>query len=230
MDSGEGIVFSETIGEEPQGLINGEEWTGKIGRALRKRDKKETAAVLEEIVFSLISRKQSVIYQRYVYYNILSAMINIAREIKVTIHQEEISNVLKTVSPEDFKRYALIIAEQLCASESGSISDANMQPVMEYIRIHCCDYEMSLEMLREQFGFSITQLSHLIKEYAGESFRIYVTNLRMEKAMELLKTGMSVAEISSRVGYSSVSHFIKTFRSFYGNKPSFYREQLNSLS
>jgi AraC-like DNA-binding protein len=226
MDAGRGIVFSEEAGEESQELTNGEEWAGKIGRALRKRELGETTTVLDEITLFLVSPKQSVIYQRYVYYNVLSAMVNIARETKTAIQQEEINNVLKAASPEDFKRHALIIAEQLCTLGAAITSDAAMRPIMEYIRLHACDYEMSLEMLREQFGYSITQLSHMIKEYAGEPFRIHVTKLRMEKAKDLLKTGMTVAEISGQVGYGSVSHFIKTFRSFFGNKPSFYREHM----
>jgi AraC-like DNA-binding protein len=38
---------------------------------------------------------------------------------------------------------------------------------------------------------------------------------------------MTIAEISETVGYGSVSHFIKTFRSYFGNKPSFFRDKLD---
>ena len=143
--------------------------------------------------------------------------------MKVGIHQEGISDILKAVTLEDFERNVMAIVEQICAEKSLKTNSGEIWAIMEYINEHCCDYEMSLEMLREQFGYGITQLSHIIKEHLGESFRTYVTTLRMKKAQELLKTGMTVADISVKVGYGSVSHFIKTFKTFYGHKPSFFR-------
>ncbi|MDR1059410.1 MAG: helix-turn-helix transcriptional regulator [Treponema sp.] len=152
-------------------------------------------------------------------------MVNIARELRLEIRQKWFSDVLKADSPEEFRKNVLEISERICASKLAQSKDTSMAPIMEFIRLHSCDYEMSLEMLREQFGYSITQLSHMIKDYAGESFRNYVTTLRMEKAREFLKTDASIAEISSLIGYGSVSHFIKTFRSFYGKNPSSFRDR-----
>jgi AraC-like DNA-binding protein len=227
---GVGITYNE--GDEPPWILKGEHWMEHLTGALKKRDTGEVSSVLKEITFCLTTRKSSVIYQRYIYYNVLSAMVNLARDMKVNIRQERISDVLKAGSPEDFERNALSISEHICTAGPVQINDV-MRPIMEYIHSHCCDYEMSLEMLREQFGCNITKLSQMIKEYTGETFRAYVTNLRMEKAKDLLKARLTIAEISSQVGYGSVSHFLKTFRSFFGHKPSFYREhyreQPNSL-
>jgi AraC-like DNA-binding protein len=225
MVSGEGIVFCEEIPGYPGGPRNSESWTEDFARALKRRELSGVAAALDGLAPALAARNRSVIYHRSVYYHLLSVMVNIAREIKFSIQQEWISNILKSTSPEDFRKNMLVIAEQLCASEPANTNGTIVRPIMDYIRAHSCDYSMSLEMLREQFGYSITQLSHMIKDFSGESFRTYVTALRMEKARELLKTDMTVAEISGMVGYGSVSHFIKTFRSHFGNKPSSFRNQ-----
>jgi AraC-like DNA-binding protein len=219
------LVFSEETAEGYEYIINGENWADKLSRALKKNQQDEVSAVLDKIAVYLSEQAASIIYNRFVYYNVLSIMINAAREMKATILQEQISEVLKADSPEDFKRKALIISEHLCSVESARNNEVSMVPIMEYIRLHCCDYGISLEILHEQFGFNISQLSRMINKYTGESFRSCIANLRMEKAKELLKTDATIGEISAKVGYGSVSHFIKTFKAYYGKKPTSFRSQ-----
>lgn len=64
------------------------------------------------------------------------------------------------------------------------------------------------------------------KEYLGVSPVEYRNSLRLERACSYLEYGdISVQEISDTLGYSTVSHFIKEFRSKYGCTPLKYKKK-----
>lgn len=64
---------------------------------------------------------------------------------------------------------------------------------------------------------------YMLKKYFKEVFEItihsLVIKLRMEEAGRLLKENCTVNEMAMRTGYRSVSHFIATFKKYYGKTP-----------
>jgi len=65
----------------------------------------------------------------------------------------------------------------------------------------------------------------IFKRYINKAPNEYLTELRLRKAMELLKnTDMTILEISYAVGFSGASYFTETFRKFNGCTPSEYRK------
>ena len=64
----------------------------------------------------------------------------------------------------------------------------------------------------------------IFKEEKGISFWDYVTQLRMEKAKELLKnTDCTIYSISLDIGYESQYHFSRKFKSLFGISPVEFR-------
>jgi two-component system response regulator YesN len=94
---------------------------------------------------------------------------------------------------------------------------------MEYLRNHCCEYNITVQQVAEAVGIGINRASALIREETGHSFKTTLTSLRMEKAKTLLAAGVSVAEAAERTGYNSASYFIKVFKSAVGTTPDAYR-------
>ncbi len=65
----------------------------------------------------------------------------------------------------------------------------------------------------------------MFKKEAGITFSEYLTNVRMEKAKELLKeTNFTVASICEKVGYSDLKSFTKVFAKYTNLKPNEYRK------
>ena len=61
---------------------------------------------------------------------------------------------------------------------------------------------------------------------SGVTFSRYLTSVRLEKAKELLRTtGLKIYEISERVGYNHVEHFMRTFKKTVGMNPGDYRRR-----
>ena len=86
------------------------------------------------------------------------------------------------------------------------------------------DKRYTIEELAKKFYMNPTTLKTVFKSVYGVSIATHINRHRMEKGAELLsKTEMSVAEISSVVGYESQSKFTQTFKSVYGLSPTEYR-------
>lgn len=84
---------------------------------------------------------------------------------------------------------------------------------------------MSEEACASALGISTSYLSRIFKRTMGGSFCEYTNSLRLKLAEGyLLLTDMSVADISEKVGFSSVPYFISSFKTKYGFTPAKYRD------
>lgn len=84
---------------------------------------------------------------------------------------------------------------------------------------------------------SVAEIVYLSPSYFGYQFKLetgrsfldYLTEIRMKKAIELLRTNMKINDIVERVGYQSKSRFLVNFRNYTSYTPSEYRQQLLNM-
>lgn len=68
---------------------------------------------------------------------------------------------------------------------------------------------------------SHSRLCYLFKAEVGLAPSQYLKKVRMEKALELLKTSfLDIKEIAAMVGYNDSTHFMREFKKAYGSTPS----------
>lgn len=80
---------------------------------------------------------------------------------------------------------------------------------------------LSLSLIAEKFSLSESYVARLFKKELNCKPSEYINNVRISAAEELLlTTGLSVTEISAKVGYSDVYYFSKTFKRVTGTSPS----------
>lgn len=100
-----------------------------------------------------------------------------------------------------------------------------VQKVRDYIEANFSDPDLSLSSLSEQFNMNSSSLSTIFKEDFGEKFVVYLCQIRMEHAKELLRTTpLPIQEISERVGYLHQMSFIRAFKKMIGTTPGDYRK------
>lgn len=87
---------------------------------------------------------------------------------------------------------------------------------------------ISLASVAEKVGISESYLSRLFVKETGVNFIDYITNVRVEKAILLIKSGMKVYEIAERVGYPNQSHFSRVFKRVTGESPLMYKKNLTN--
>ncbi len=90
--------------------------------------------------------------------------------------------------------------------------------------------DLSLDDIAHRVASSRRQLQRAYAEIGGTTFRDHLTQVRMERAAELLATRMfTVREVAHRVGYRQPAQFAKAFRRHRGVSPSDFRAGGGSL-
>lgn len=98
--------------------------------------------------------------------------------------------------------------------------NALIERIQEYAEQNYME-DVSIGHMGEVFQITPTYLSRLFREKTGKKYIDYVTEIRMEKADEFLKTGKyPVKEVSKMVGYSSEKHFSRNYKKHFGFSPS----------
>lgn len=79
---------------------------------------------------------------------------------------------------------------------------------------------LRVEHIAEQLNLDRRYLSALFKKKTGQSIQQYLISVRMEEAEQHLRSGCSVKEAASLVGYENASNFSRMFKQHYGRSPS----------
>ena len=86
--------------------------------------------------------------------------------------------------------------------------------------------DITISDLADNLHLSSRQVSRIIKEKFGCTFKELLTKIRMQMAGEmLLRSDDNVSKIASQVGYSSVRGFYSAFRSHFGCLPKEYKKK-----
>ena len=95
-----------------------------------------------------------------------------------------------------------------------------------YIGSRYSDPELSLNDVAAHVNHSPSHFSTLFSQETCQTFKDYVTSLRITKAKELLRTtALRAAEIAYQVGYSDPHYFSAAFKKQTGLSPTEFRQQ-----
>ena len=137
--------------------------------------------------------------------------------------------ILKPVNYEEFgtciDNLKISLFEQRVSAvmESEKQEERTITGITRYLQEHLAE-EISLAVLAEQFHLNPQYISQLFKSEIGVNFLAYLTNIRMEKAKQLLlSTSLSIGEVSEQSGYGDYRVFTKVFKKSEGITPSQYR-------
>lgn len=108
--------------------------------------------------------------------------------------------------------------------ESHQIVNNKVDKIIKYICKHYTE-DLTLTSIAEQFYISPFYLSKIFKRSTNLSIVEYINSLRIRQAKELLETSSTkIAEIAEIVGFSSSSHFSRTFKLVTGLSPQQYKK------
>jgi AraC-like DNA-binding protein len=93
-----------------------------------------------------------------------------------------------------------------------------LEAVKVYLEKHY-DQTPTIKQLSRIVLLNEFKLKNGFKELYNCTIHSYVTELRMNNARKMLLEEISVNEVSSLLGYKSVSHFIASFRKYFGVTP-----------
>lgn len=95
-------------------------------------------------------------------------------------------------------------------------SDNVILKALEYMERNY-QQNISLEDVADRVFLNPVYFSRLFKQQVGETFTQYVTKIRMEKAIQLLKENRyKTYVVGEKVGYSNCKYFTRVFKQFTG--------------
>lgn len=101
--------------------------------------------------------------------------------------------------------------------------DMQIQKCADYISQYCTE-DLSIKQVADQINLSVPYFSRIFKQETGRSFVEYVTFVRMQRGVWMLRhTDHTVEAIAEELGYNTPNYFSGTFKKYVGLSPRDYR-------
>ena len=184
---------------------------------------------------NFVERNLSINLQRLFIYDLYINIFKIARRVDLSEKQIHALNEAFANLEQNRNLYKVSIITNAYLSVCDYVKTRNetkhsnmIDAIILYICESYTDSNLSLSSVADKFGLSEAYLSSLFKSYTGENFSVYIENLRMKKAAELLtNTKLPVYIISQKVGYYSINTFDRVFKKVYEVSATVYRSSVS---
>lgn len=129
-----------------------------------------------------------------------------------------------------FRERTILMYEDV--QEKKSNFDLLAQTVRKVIEEKYRDYSLSLDSISQELRYSTSHLSAVFRNAYGETIKDFITQVRLERACELLlRSDKTVSIIALEVGYLNLGSFVKIFKTYRGETPkSFQRRSAAATS
>lgn len=109
-------------------------------------------------------------------------------------------------------------------SERSDTTKSFVTRAIEYVKEHYADQDLSIEIICGYLNVSAAYFSTVFKKETGKTFINYLTDYRMQEAVDLLLTqNEKTYVIAEKVGYSDPNYFSYVFKKQFGMSPSKYK-------
>lgn len=208
-----------------------EETGKKLIEAIKSGNLKRSDEALLEIVDQL--SKMNI-------FNIYPAIFKLTNSIKVTVDQMNCMNIETIIINFGIKNelinntetldeiYKIIkeLIKEITSNQCKSIDEKHKIMVNTIINIIQADYsnqELCLTQIAGMLNMSPVYVGRIIKERIKVSISNYINDVRLEKALVLLKgTNLNINQIAEKVGIVNNNYFYKLFKKKYGVTPKEY--------
>lgn len=102
-------------------------------------------------------------------------------------------------------------------------TNPTFKTILKYVNNNFCS-DISIQSISKDLNVNASYISQLFKKEVGITFTEYLSNLRIDRACNMLKTtDLSISEIAEKTGYNDFFYFSRIFKKIKGMPPSKYR-------
>jgi transcriptional regulator GlxA family with amidase domain len=106
--------------------------------------------------------------------------------------------------------------------KEGNWQQRRLERIQKYIEDHLSE-DLSAAVIAEKFDISASTLKHSFKKHMGQTCQQYVQEVRMKKAMEMIRQGKRIRAIMVATGYKNRSTFYDAFRRTFQHTPATFK-------
>ena len=176
---------------------------------------------------------KSVLMRQYIIMDAYIVMMSFCEKIegiegKMQAQSEELKNSMKTIQTlEEIKNYIRMLFKKIIGVRD-TISGRRYSDIIEIakdqIRKTYMSDEISLNTIAAEVGMSPSYFSSIFSKEMGKTFVEYLTEIRMDRAKELLMcSSMKTSEIGYEVGYKDPHYFSYIFKKTQNCTPKKFR-------
>jgi len=125
----------------------------------------------------------------------------------------------------DLARHCLLTIDRQWV---GGLSPRRLRLIDE--RLESCEVPPTLAELADLCGISVRQLTRGFRTSRTCSIGDYLARRRMDRAQQLLESGIGIKEIAHRLGFASPGNFSTAFRRATGVSPRQFRSTMRSYA
>ena len=228
MDNSKVIRFAEVSQKEYVSLLP-ESYLQRLKYAIRTGDKKAVEVTVKDICSKLNKENVSLYAFRIFYNDVIHILLSEWKGDRTQF--DNFYNVFilsQCLNIQEFGDLLCEICNVIIDGSSGKemkVSDV-VEDAIAYMQEHFQDADLTMNALADYLEVSSVTLSVEFKNEMDMRPSDYLSNLRMEKAKELLRTSdMLVREISQAVGYEDDRVFLRRFKNYTGMTPGQYRAE-----
>ena len=175
----------------------------------------------------------TIILVKFVCFDIIHDVMRVTGEIGAEDRDflTEFPNVFAISAYETIDELVAVVEKIGCSIRMYLQKQTAHQPqelsdqMVSYLKSNYSSVDFSLQTMAEAFEMSPPNLSTYFKKKTGKTILNYLTELRIEKAKELLSgSNMSLHDIALEVGYYSFTSFMRRFKQYAGITPGEYRK------
>lgn len=136
-------------------------------------------------------------------------------------------DLMNYVTMKELKKFMIKVIQSISNSNVVDYKVKYTEPVEQSIEILKRQYDqnISLDDICNEIAVSKNYFCYLFKREVGQSVWSYLTDIRINKAKELLEnTDMKSYEIAFHIGYDNPSYFSKVFKKYENVTPNEYRQ------
>lgn len=101
--------------------------------------------------------------------------------------------------------------------------------ILSVIHGNVFEKKLTIDKIAKACFCSKSMVSHVFKKRSGISINNYITNLRMKKAEDLLKTSnLNITDVAYSCGYTDSNYFVYVFGKRHGISPLKYRKAIHN--
>ncbi|MDD7267795.1 MAG: response regulator [Lachnospiraceae bacterium] len=231
---GQHVIYIRDVEGVPKGaLVLQDKEEQALWQAIKFHSDEEIRRLIGELISHMEEAKLHSSHQQLYLLSIINSVMKLSLRHNVDMQQiwgreadylETIESLMKAQNHQNFlTNLCISVGENINQDREENVKDSILE-AKAYIQREYRNPELSVERVCDHLHMSQAYFSTLFKKETGQSYIQYVTELRLNRAIELLDTtDDKTYVIGNQVGYPEPNYFSYVFKKRFGVSPTKYR-------